>query len=768
MKLFLGWRFQPRRTRRTRRKPIQFNWLVQIFVCFVLFVVKISQAETDAAWHAGKAPLMTRWAAAVSPVNAHPEYPRPQLVRSDWQNLNGLWDYAVRPSASDPPEKYDGQILVPFPIESALSGVMKPLGPKDALWYRRTAQIPAAWKGRHVRLQFGAVDWQCKVFVNGREVGQHRGGYDRFAFDITDCLHWDRPEEITVMDTDPTEANQPRGKQSLKPEGIFYSSNSGIWQTVWLEPVPAECIDSLWMTPDPDAENLRLRVSANSLSNDLQVEAAALDSGAIVGRVAGTPGTEMLLPVAKPKLWTPDAPFLYGLQVTLKKAGQKVDDVTSYFGMRKVALVKDSQGVARIALNGQPLFQIGTLDQGFWPDGIYTAPTDDALLSDITFLKAAGFNLTRKHVKIEPDRWYYWCDQLGLLVWQDMPSGNNATAEGQREFEVELFHMVKDQYNHPSIILWVLFNEGWGQYDTQRLTQSLKTLDPSRLVDDASGWVDTLAGDIVDGHGYPGPASLEPEARRATVVGEFGGLGLVNDTHCWSSNRWAYKLEPDAKALGDAYSDLLRQVWSLHDLHGLSAAVYTQTTDVETECNGLLTYDRAVAKLDPRLLAQANGVGRGQSQGRVIVPDAISSSNVTWRYTFQTPASNWFRSDYGAPGWQEGPAGFGTRQTPGALVRTVWNTDDIWLRRQFQLGTEDLRGLKLEAHHDEDLEVYINGVLAAKLPGYIEHYDQFGLRPEAVATLKPGLNTLAVHCHQTTGGQYVDVGLIVPDDLKWP
>jgi hypothetical protein len=612
------------------------------------------------------------------------------------------------------------------------------------------------------------VDWQCNVIVNGREVGQHRGGYDRFAFDITDCLHWDRPEEIIVVDTDPTEGDQPRGKQSLHPQGIFYSSNSGIWQTVWLEPVPAVCIDSLWMTPDLGAKGLRVRVAVNSLADDLQVEALALAHGAAVGRVTGAAGAELLLPVANPQLWSPDSPFLYDLQVTLKKGGQEMDRVASYFGMRQVALSKDGQGMARITLNGEALFQIGTLDQGFWPDGIYTAPTDDALRSDLMFLKTAGFNLTRKHVKIEPDRWYYWCDKLGLLVWQDMPSGNNATPEGQREFEAELLHMVKDLYNHPSIILWVLFNEGWGQYDTPRLTQGLKTLDPSRLVDDASGWADTHAGDIVDGHGYPEPPTQEPETRRATVVGEFGGLGMIPEGHCWSASRnWAYRMEPDARALADAYLVLLRQVWSLHHLHSLSAAIYTQTTDVETECNGLLSYDRAVSKLAPQLLAQANALGRGQTPGRVIVPDA-TSANVTWSYTFQEPGPGWFGPDYNAARWQEGVAGFGTPPTPGALVHTIWATDDIWLRRQFTLGNEDLRGLKVEAHHDEDLEVYFNGVLAVKLPGYIERYEQFDVLPEALATLKPGVNTLAVHCHQTTGGQYVDVGLVVPDKPKSP
>jgi len=719
-------------------------------------------AQTAPAWQPAKAPLMTRWASAVSPTNSHPEYPRPQLVRPEWQNLNGLWDYAVRPIASGPPENYDGQILVPFPIESALSGVMKPLGANDALWYRRTARIPPEWKGRRIRLQFGAVDWQCKVIVNGREAGQHRGGYARFAFDITDCLHWDRPEEIIVVDTDPTEGDQPRGKQSLHPQGIFYSSNSGIWQTVWLEPVPDPCVDGLWMTPDLEAKGLRLRVAVNSLADDLQVEALALADGAVAGRVAGPAGADLLLPLNNPKLWSPRSPFLYDLQVTLKKGGQEADRVSSYFGMRKIALLKNAQGIARIIFNGRPLFQIGTLDQGFWPDGIYTAPTDDALRSDLAFLKAGGFNMTRKHVKIEPDRWYYWCDKLGLLVWQDMPSGNNATAEGQREFEAELLHMVKDLHNHPSIILWVLFNEGWGQYDTQRLTQRIKTLDPSRLVDDASGWSDAHAGDIVDGHGYPGPAPLEPEGKRATVVGECGGLGMIPEGHCWSASRnWSYRMEPDAKALEEDYLLLLRQVWSLHHLHGLSAAVYTQTTDVETECNGLLSYDRAVAKLPPEVLAQANAVGRDQTAGRVIVPDAISA-NVSWNYTLQAPGPEWFRPGYNAAGWKEGVAGFGTPGTPGALVHTIWKTDDIWLRRQFTLGAEDLGGLKLEAHHDEDLQVYLNGVLAAELPGFIEHYEQFDLRPEAVAALKPGVNTLAVHCHQTIGGQYVDVGLIVP------
>jgi hypothetical protein len=719
-------------------------------------------SQTNIDWRPAPASLMTRWAAQVSPTNVHPEYPRPQMVRSEWQNLNGLWDYAIRPLDAEEPASYEGKILVPFPLESALSGVGKMLDPQSALWYRRSTRIPSTWKGRRVRLQFAAVDWQCRVVVNGNEVGQHRGGYERFGFDITDRLHWDREEEIVIRVTDPTEGDQPRGKQSLRPQGIFYTPSSGIWQTVWLEPVSPVCIDELRMTPDLDAKGLRLRVGANTVAEDVQVEAIARADDAPAGKVNGSPNTELFLPVSKPKLWSPEMPFLYDLEVSLKEGGREVDHVASYFGLRKVGLMQDKNGVTRIALNGQPLFQIGALDQGFWPDGIYTAPTDEALKADVNFLKRAGFNLARKHVKIEPEQWYYWCDKLGLLVWQDMPSANNATPSGQHEFEAELLHMVQDLHNHPAIILWVLFNEGWGQYDTQRLTQRLKALDPSRLVDNASGWTDIRVGDVADVHKYPGPSVPDGEQRRAAVLGEFGGLGLVVGGHSWSATRhWGYRMEPDRESLANSYAELLREICTLRELRGLSAAVYTQTTDVETECNGLLTYDREVAKLTPDELARANNSTQHPALSQVVVADAMVG-NAVWKYTFEQPGANWFAPGYEGSGWQEGPAGFGTPKTPGALVKTLWNTADIWLRREFMLGKEDPRGLKLEVHHDEDADIYLNGVLAAKLPGFIEVYSQFDILQEALAALRPGTNTLAVHCHQTTGGQYIDVGLVVP------
>jgi hypothetical protein len=721
-----------------------------------------ARAASPDGWHPAQSPLMTRWAAEVSPTNVLPEYPRPQLVRPDWLNLNGLWDYGVTPDTADRPAQYDGQILVPFPIESALSGVKKKFDENSKLWYHRSFSVPAAWRGRRVRLHFGAVDWRCEVWVNGQDIGQHQGGYDAFTFDITDALQGQATNDLLVCATDPTEGDQPRGKQSRKPEGIFYTSTSGIWRTVWLEPVPETCIDSLKLTPDVDAKSLRVRVAANSFSENLRVEVEALVAGKQVSEVIGMPNAELVLNLNDVHLWSPSDPFLYDLRVTLKNGDQTLDTVTSYFGMRKIALRKDDQGFTRIALNDQCIFEVGTLDQGFWPDGIYTAPTDAALRSDIEFLKKAGFNLTRKHVKVEPDRWYYWCDKLGLLVWQDMPSANNATVEGRRDFENELLRMVDGLGNHPSIVMWVLFNEGWGQYDTAQLAAWLKDLDPTRLVDNASGWTDARAGDVIDMHNYPGPNAPSPEPHRAAVLGEYGGLGLALDGHMWSSNSWGYIMLPNRKELTDRYAEALKQVWELHNLGGLSAAIYTQTADVETECNGLQTYDRAVAKIDPDILMAANLGKFSRPPRKIILPDALYG-RPTWKYTIEKPADGWYQPGFDASDWKEGVSGFGSAGTPGIFLNTTWQTDDIWLRRNFTVTAEDISQIKLQIFHDEDVEVYFNGVLAVKLAGFITDYDEFEISPLALAALHPGDNAIAVHCHQTTGGQGVDVGIIVPE-----
>ena len=736
-------------------------WNLEFGIFVWLFVAGVLPAADRSAWQPAAGPLLTRWAAEVSPTNAHPEYPRPQLVRPDWLNLNGLWNYAVTPQAFLAVTNFDGQILVPFPIESALSGVMRRLDENSTLWYQRSFRVPPEWSGKRVRLHFGAVDWRARVFINGREIGQHRGGYDTFSFDITDSLKRAGDEEIRLAVIDPTEGDQPRGKQSRKPEGIFYTPNSGIWQTVWLEPVPKICVDDLRLTPDMDAQALRVRVAVASVAAPLRVEVAALVEGKEVGRVAGPANRELNLPLSLMHPWSPDDPFLYDLQITLKDGDRVVDSVSSYFGMRRIALKKDDAGITRLALNDQFTFQIGTLDQGFWPEGIYTAPTDEALRYDIEFLKRAGFNLARKHVKVEPDRWYYWCDKLGLLVWQDMPSGNNANADSRRDFENELSRMVDGLENHPSIIVWVLFNEGWGQYDTELLADWLKKLDPSRLVDSASGWTDMRAGDLNDMHNYPGPNIPTPEPRRAAVLGETGGFGLTVPNHAWSSHCWGYVMLGDGQELESRYTQSLKQVWRLHNLRGLSAVIYTQTSDVETECNGLLTYDRAVAKVEPAILAAANLGGIFQPPKKIILAAALFGRTV-WKYSIEPPADNWFQSEFDASAWKEGVSGFGSAGTPGIFLNSTWTTADIWLRREFSLEAEDISGLALQVFHDEDVEIYLNGVLAAKAAGFSTDYEDLEISTDARAALRAGRNTIAVHCHQTGGGQGIDVGLILP------
>jgi hypothetical protein len=731
-------------------------------VCGVVLMscgVLLAQAA-EKEWQRANGPLATRWAREVSPDNALPEYPRPQMVRKDWQNLNGLWDYAIRGKEDAQPQTYEGKILVPYPIESALSGVMKRLDEKSRLWYRRTFDVPRSWSRKRVLLHFGGVDWEATISVNGKEVGVHRGGYDGFDFDITDALKPKGRQELVVAVWDPTEGGQPRGKQVRKPGGIMYTPTSGLWRTVWIEPVPEANIADLKMTPDVDAGMLRLTVAGKGTGDAHTIEAVAMADGKEVARASGKVGSDLALSIKDAKLWSPDNPFLYDLKVTLKQDGKDVDSVGSYFGMRKIALGKDEKGITRLMLNGKFVFQIGPLDQGFWPDGIYTAPTDEALRYDIEMTRKLGMNMCRKHVKIEPERWYYWCDRLGLLVWQDMPSANNKTDEDRKQFERELRQLVMTHRNHPSIIMWVVFNEGWGQHDTERLTKWVKEMDPSRLVNDASGWADKKVGDVNDMHRYPGPGSPAPEPERAAVLGEFGGLGLGVDGHTWAQKTWGYRGMDSREQLTRQYVNLLRKVWALKDKPGLSAAVYTQTTDVETECNGLMTYDREMVKPDLEKVAAAN---RGQlpppPEIRVVVPTAEKEPMV-WRYTFEKPAADWFKPDFDASAWKEGPAGFGAKGTPGAVVRMEWKTPDIWLRREFTLGSEKLNAPQLQMHHDEDAQVYLNGVLAARVSGFTTDYETFDLGAEAQAALKPGKNLLAVHCRQTAGGQYIDVGIV--------
>jgi beta-galactosidase/beta-glucuronidase len=571
-------------------------------------------------WKPVEGRIMTQWASEVTPDSAHPEYPRPQMKREEWVSLNGLWEYAIRPEGERTSEQYDGSILVPFPVESALSGVQKPVGKENSLWYRKTFKVPKAWSEKHVQLHFEAVDWETTLWVNGREIGTHRGGYDPFLFDITDALKKRGDQKIILRVWDPIdEGTQPRGKQVREPHGIWYTSVTGIWQSVWMEPVSETCIQSLKITADIDAEEVRITIHGPETALGYRVEMEIGEDGAEKTRAEGLAGKEIAVSIEDPRLWSPDSPFLYDLTVVLKDGqGQEVDRISSYFGMRKVALGEDEAGIKRIFLNNKSSFMLGPLDQGWWPDGLYTAPTDEALRYDLEVTKKLGMNMLRKHVKVEPRRFYYWCDKLGVLVWQDMPSGDayignhdediRRSPESARQFELELERMIQTLINHPSIVMWVPFNEGWGQYDTARIADWIKQLDPTRLADNASGWVDRGAGDVHDIHAYPGPEAPANEPDRAAVLGEFGGLGLPIKAHTWQGEKnWGYRSFESAEDLTNAYVELIGKLKGLIK-NGLSAAVYTQTTDVEIEVNGLMTYDRAIIKMDAEKVAAINRI----------------------------------------------------------------------------------------------------------------------------------------------------------------
>ena len=554
-------------------------------------------------WQMASVPVQTRWAKEVSPTNALPEYPRPQMARPDWTNLNGLWEYAITEKTATTPTHYEGSILVPYPIESALSGVKKPLLPSQLLWYRRSFKRPEELKkGHRLLLHFGAVDWQTTVYVNGKEVGTHSGGYTAFTFDITGELKAGN-NELVVKVFDPTdEGIGPHGKQVLHPENIYYTPTSGIWQTIWLESVPEVHIEDLQLTPDIDHEVLNVSVKAPA-GYTVELTAAGLP-------VSSSTSATLTLSVKNPHLWTPADPFLYDLSIRLKKGDKVIDEVTSYFGMRKISIGKDEKGVDRICLNNKPCFNLGTLDQGFWPDGLYTAPTDEALAFDIKAIKAMGFNTIRKHIKVEPARWYYYADKLGMLVWQDMVNPNQGLPEGaKQEFEKESAEILHQLHNSPAIVCWVLFNEKWGQYDQERLTKWIHGTDPSRIVNGHTGellYVNEqlrspspnayVNADITDVHSYPDPMLPVKQAGKAQVVGEFGGIGVFIPDHQWnSSSAWGYITEKPA-ALAIKYG-IMNQHLQLLQKQGLSGSIYTQPYDVEGEQNGLMTYDREIIKI---------------------------------------------------------------------------------------------------------------------------------------------------------------------------
>ncbi|MEH0152942.1 sugar-binding domain-containing protein [Limibacter armeniacum] len=590
--------------------------------CISLLVLTLSVSGAVAQkskWKMQESSLMTPWAAQLDPENVLGEYPRPIMERADWQNLNGIWEFQEAQLTDGVPsgKKLKEEILVPFPWESALSGIRRQLDSRSA-WYKRTFTVPAGWKGKDVLLHFGAVDYEALVYINGSCVGQHKGGYDPFSFNITPYLNAKGNQEIIVKVKDPgNEEGIAYGKQNntrfADPQRFSYSPASGIWQTVWIEPVSTNHIADLKITTNIDRKTISVTALPESHTNQSKVELLVMDGEKIVATGTGELNKLIEVKIADPKLWSPDSPFLYDLEVKLKKGEEVIDQVKSYTGIRKIALGEGEKGLKTIELNNEFVFQMGPLDQGYWPDGIYTAPTDEALKWDIEKTKEFGFNMIRKHIKVEPQRWYYWCDKLGILVWQDMPSSNKQRTEAEKtQFETELQQMVKTHWNHPSIITWVVFNEHWGLYDPVRLTENVMAMDPTRLVTGNSGIdagkpdIDYEVGHIKDNHSYRPPNCPFANQKRAVVCGEYGAIGYKLEGHVWDADGpWVHFNYKGMEAATAEYEKFIGQILDFKK-EGLSAAVYTQWTDVENEMNGLWTYDRKEVKLDQKRVTEAN------------------------------------------------------------------------------------------------------------------------------------------------------------------
>jgi beta-galactosidase/beta-glucuronidase len=578
-----------------------------------------------AQWQPAGNKIKTEWAEKIQVNNVLPEYPRPIMERGEWKNLNGLWKYAITNRGEKEPAAYEGDILVPFAVESSLSGVGKLVGENKELWYNRTFTVPANWKGKSILLHFGAVDWQADVWVNGIKVGRHTGGFTPFSFDVTPVLK-KGDNQLTVKVWDPSDrGEQPRGKQVAEPGGIWYTPVTGIWQTVWLEPVAANHIAQVKATPDIDKKTLVMEVETSMPESQSIIEVKVMDGNKQIAKAAALNGQKIEINMPDDmKLWSPKSPFLYQTEIVLRDANNNVvDKVGSYAAMRKYSTRRDSDGIVRFQLNNKDIFLFAPLDQGWWPDGLYTAPTDEALVYDVQKIKDFGYNTIRKHVKVEPARWYTHCDQLGLIVWQDMPNGGRGPAEWQSRnyyngpeairseaseanYRKEWKEIIDALYSYPCVGIWTPFNECWGQFKTVEITEWTKKYDPTRLVDPASGGNHYQCGDMLDLHNYPQPHLDFYDAQRATVLGEYGGIGMAVKDHLWTPEKnWGYVKFNTPKEVTDEYvkyADILLKLVK----KGFSAAVYTQITDVEEEVNGLITYDRKLIKVDEKRVKEIN------------------------------------------------------------------------------------------------------------------------------------------------------------------
>lgn len=602
--------------------------------------VSCTSNNKKAEWKIADNPILTKWALEIDPAKPWAEYPRPDAAREDWINLNGLWDYTVT-VLNQKPEKWEGKILVPYPIESALSGVKKRVSENEFLWYKRTFKVPGKWRKQQILLNFEASDWETTIWIDGKQAGIHRGGYDPFTFNITEFLDRKKNHELLVCVRDSSDkGSQPRGKQVSVPQGIWYTPTTGIWQTVWIEPVNESFISSFRCISDIEKGSVIFTANVTNPGTN-KIVISILRDDAIVASATDNCNNNITLNIPDPELWTPDSPFLYDILIELKNGNKTIDKLKGYAGLRKISVGRTADGFTRVLLNNRFVYQNGPLDQGFWPDGIYTPPSQKAMVYDLEMIKKMGFNMLRKHVKVENRIFYHWCDQLGILVWQDMPSGDKyihgeqpdieKTEESVDQFELELKRMIDTKYNHPSIVIWVPFNEGWGQFETERITRLIKDYDTTRLVISASGWTDRGTGDVNDIHHYPDPTVPAAENNRAIVLGEFGGLGLPIQGHTWEQKNWGYRNMDDSLQLLAKYESYYDQVHRFSRENGLSATVYTQTTDVETETNGLMTYDRKINKMGTENVYKAN---------HNIIPPALLSDFRIFTDTYSVKLAN--------------------------------------------------------------------------------------------------------------------------------
>ena len=757
-----------------------------------VMLILAESAFGQSLWTKQTAPVMTPWGEQLTEENVWQEYPRPSMKRETWMNLNGVWRYFKRTSINYDYEtrasSFSKAILVPFPVESALSGIMDKnysANRKYTHMYRRTFSLPDDFSGKNVLLHFGAVDWRCYVYVNGQLAGTHDGGSAPFSFDITPFLKDDSAQELQVAVWDPTDGGQPNGKQSVSPSGIWYTPCSGIWQTVWLEPVSPTHIESYEPIPDIDNSTVSIKVKTSApCSVTLKVK----DGDSMVAEQTGTSDQTFTLSIPSPKLWSPDEPNLYNLDITVNEQGQEVDNVSGYFGMRKFSRGM-VDGHPAVLLNNKPLYMYGPLDQGWWPDGLLTPPSYEAMVYDLQVMKDFGMNMVRKHIKLENDLWFDWCDKNGLVVWQDMPSGCGSGAIGNIEYAMQNFYreneaLIEATRHHPCIGAWVVWNEGWGQHADRGMAHTMRAVnsvinanhDPGRFVHAVTGWTDVEMGDFLDVHSYPSPnAATNPVNERVASCGEFGGINLFIEDHMWAGSDVNYTTVEDADTYANLYDRYTDRLQELQKEKGLWMSVYTQITDVEQECNGIMTYDRKVLKVSPEQQAGMKAkilrtVNCRYTDATTIVPAGDEASGIQWKYTTTEPADDWYTTDFDASSWKTGSAGF------GGGGRTSWSSSDIWIRRNFTISNFDaskIQEIRLWLFHDEDAEIYINGKLSAKVTGYNTKYEQWPLLPEGLQALKldGSSNVIAIHCKQTTGGQFIDCGLklrnyIANDDLQ--